>query len=61
MSIVKNPLFSGGDPFLLYFEGTYYMYFTGGTSREKPGFVVYYTNYSLMIDSDISGIQEVVE
>ena len=25
----------------------------------KPGFVVYYTNYSLMIDSDISGIQEV--
>ena len=25
----------------------------------KPGFVVYYTNYSLMIDSDISGIKEV--
>lgn len=25
----------------------------------KPGFVVYYTNYSLIIDSDISGIQEV--
>ena len=25
----------------------------------KPGFVVYYTNYSLLIDSDISGIQEV--
>ena len=25
----------------------------------KPGFVVYYTNYSLMIDSDISGIQEI--
>lgn len=24
----------------------------------KPGFVVYYTNYSLVIDSDISGIQE---
>ena len=24
----------------------------------KPGFVVYYTNYSLMIDSDISGIRE---
>lgn len=24
----------------------------------KPGFVVYYTNYSLMIDSDISSIQE---
>ena len=23
----------------------------------KPGFVVYYTNYSLMIDSDISGIK----
>ena len=23
----------------------------------KPGFVVYYTNYSLVIDSDISGIQ----
>lgn len=25
----------------------------------KPGFVVYYTNYSLVIDSDISGIQAV--
>ena len=25
----------------------------------KPGFVVYYTNYSLMIDSDISGIEKV--
>lgn len=25
----------------------------------KPGFVVYYTNYSLMINSDISGIREV--
>ncbi len=25
----------------------------------KPGFVIYYTNYSLMIDSDISGIQQV--
>ena len=24
----------------------------------KPGFVVYYTNYSLMIDSDISGIKK---
>ena len=24
----------------------------------KPGFVVYYTNYSLMIDSDISEIQQ---
>ena len=24
----------------------------------KPGFVVYYTNYSLVIDSDISGIKE---
>ncbi len=24
----------------------------------KPGFVVYYTNYSMMIDSDISGIRE---
>ena len=24
----------------------------------KPGFVVYYTNYSLIIDSDISQIQE---
>ena len=24
----------------------------------KPGFVVYYTNYSLMIDSDISGITQ---
>ncbi len=27
----------------------------------KPGFVVYYTNYSLMIDSDISGIKEIGE
>lgn len=27
----------------------------------KPGFVVYYTNYSLVIDSDISGIQLVSE
>ena len=27
----------------------------------KPGFVVYYTNYSLVIDSDISGIREVQE
>lgn len=26
----------------------------------KPGFVVYYTNYSMMIDSDISEIQEIV-
>ena len=25
----------------------------------KPGFVVYYTNYSMAIDSDISGIQAV--
>ena len=25
----------------------------------RPGFVVYYTNYSLMIDSDISGIRQV--
>lgn len=25
----------------------------------KPGFVVYYTNYSLMIDSDISGIERI--
>lgn len=28
-------------------------------SGRKPGFVVYYTNYSLMIDSDISGIQQI--
>ncbi len=28
-------------------------------SSAKPGFVVYYTNYSLMIDSDISTIKEV--
>ncbi len=27
----------------------------------KPGFVVYYTNYSMAIDSDISGIQPVNE
>ncbi len=26
----------------------------------KPGFVVYYTNYSMMIDSDISNIQQVL-
>jgi predicted ribosome quality control (RQC) complex YloA/Tae2 family protein len=26
-------------------------------SGAKPGFVVYYTNYSLIIDSDISGIE----
>jgi predicted ribosome quality control (RQC) complex YloA/Tae2 family protein len=25
----------------------------------KPGFVVYYTNYSLIIEPDISGIEEV--
>lgn len=28
-------------------------------SGAKPGFVVYYTNYSMMIDSDISGIEQV--
>ena len=28
-------------------------------ASQKPGFVVYYTNYSLMIDSDISGIKEI--
>ena len=27
----------------------------------KPGFVVYYTNYSMAIDSDISGITPIVE
>ncbi|MGN1145409.1 MAG: NFACT RNA binding domain-containing protein, partial [Acetatifactor sp.] len=27
----------------------------------KPGFVVYYTNYSLMIDCDISNIQKISE
>lgn len=27
----------------------------------KPGFVVYYTNYSMTIDTDISGIREVTE
>ncbi len=27
----------------------------------KPGFVVYYTNYSLVIDSDISGLQEIID
>ena len=30
-------------------------------SGAKPGFVVYYTNYSLVIDSDISGILQVTE
>ncbi|MDD2971936.1 MAG: NFACT RNA binding domain-containing protein [Lachnospiraceae bacterium] len=28
-------------------------------SGGKPGFVVYYTNYSLMIDTDISGIEQI--
>lgn len=27
----------------------------------KPGFVVYYTNYSMMIDPDISNIQAVLD
>lgn len=27
----------------------------------KPGFVVYYTNYSLIIDSDISGLEQVAD
>ena len=27
----------------------------------RPGFVIYHTNYSLIIDSDISGIEEVKE
>lgn len=27
----------------------------------KPGFVVYYTNYSLVIDSDISGLRQIEE
>lgn len=27
----------------------------------KPGFVVYYTNFSMVIDSDISGIQQISE
>ena len=26
----------------------------------KPGFVVYYTNYSMMIDSDISAIKQII-
>ena len=30
-------------------------------SGSKPGFVVYYTNYSLLIDSDISGLTEVTD
>ena len=30
-------------------------------SGSKPGFVVYYTNYSLMMDSDISTLKEVTE
>lgn len=29
-------------------------------SGGKPGFVVYYTNYSLLIDADISGIEQVI-
>lgn len=27
----------------------------------KPGFVIYHTNYSMVIDSDISGIRQVKE
>ena len=27
----------------------------------KPGFVVYYTNFSMAIDSDISGIKQVAD
>ena len=27
-------------------------------NKAKPGFVVYYTNYSMMIDSDITNIQQ---
>lgn len=27
----------------------------------KPGFVVYYTNYSMMIDTDISGLREITD
>lgn len=30
-------------------------------SGGKPGFVVYYTNYSLVVDADISGIRQVQE
>lgn len=30
-------------------------------NASKPGFVVYYTNYSLMIDSDISGLEQIGE
>lgn len=28
---------------------------------QNPGFVVYYTNYSLIIDADISGIKEIID
>ena len=31
------------------------------TSFYKPGFVVYYTNYSLMIEPDISGLKLIEE
>ena len=31
------------------------------TTVDGPGFVIYHTNYSLIIDSDISGIEEVKE
>ena len=41
MSIVQNPLFTGADPFLLCHEGVYYMYFTGGAEKDRPGFLVY--------------------
>lgn len=29
------------------------------TPGTRPGFVIYYTNYSLVIDSDISGIEQI--
>ena len=36
-----------------------FLYFIFEPAGAKPGFVVYYTNYSLMIDSDITGIEQV--
>ncbi len=31
------------------------------TNGGKPGFVIYHTNYSMVIDSDISGLQQIRE
>ena len=32
---------------------------SGSQPAGKPGFVVYYTNYSLLIEPDITGLQQI--